>query len=203
MNKVDTVLKIALGELGVHESPPRSNSGWRVREYQSHTFLGGTGWPWCAAFVNWVFDKAGIGFPYKSASAYGMLDWARKVGWARTKPLPGDLGVVHNGAGHINLVRRVEGTTVYCIDGNHLDRVAETIRHTWEFAGFIRNPALYSTVHKPVPHATIPKFEVVTSESGTKKIVYVSGRKAVARFVRNRIGKWLSAGKTVTVKPHK
>lgn len=56
-------LKIARGEIGVKETPAGSNSGPRVREFQNSTSLSGTtGWPWCAAFVCWSYDRAGRKF---------------------------------------------------------------------------------------------------------------------------------------------
>lgn len=62
------------------------NRGKDVYKYQSSTGLGGTGWPWCAAFVTWVYETAGLvlcnaaGF----ASVWFMEQWARKTG--RWKP---------------------------------------------------------------------------------------------------------------------
>lgn len=52
-------LAIAEKELGVTEQPPNSNSGPRVREYQSSTNPGVTGFPWCASFVTWCLRQAG------------------------------------------------------------------------------------------------------------------------------------------------
>lgn len=54
----EKVAKIALGEVGVSEHPPGSNSGTKVRSYQMATDLGGTGWPWCGAFVAWCYKMA-------------------------------------------------------------------------------------------------------------------------------------------------
>jgi hypothetical protein len=48
---------VARGEVGVEEIDA-SNSGPRVEEYQSATSLGGTGFPWCAAFVCWCVREA-------------------------------------------------------------------------------------------------------------------------------------------------
>jgi hypothetical protein len=57
MKLSEAIVQIATAEIGVEEING-TNSGKRVREYQSATDLGGTGWPWCAAFVCWVVEDA-------------------------------------------------------------------------------------------------------------------------------------------------
>src|SRR4051794_34480394 len=123
---VKAVLDRARGYIGQHEVPMGSNRGAFVQECQHHTFLGGTGWPWCAAFCHRVFDEAKLPFPYKSASAYGMYAWAQKAGWARTTPAPGMLAVVNEGAGHICIVESYDTKTrvVTSIDGNVSNQVS-------------------------------------------------------------------------------
>ena len=51
------LVEIANAEIGVEEVDG-TNSGKRVREYQATTSIGGTGWPWCAAFICWVVKQA-------------------------------------------------------------------------------------------------------------------------------------------------
>ncbi len=89
------LIAIAAHEVGVVESPRNSNSGQRVREYQRATNLEGTGWPYCAAFVDWcirewlknidVISALGLKGPHeaeewrpKTAAAFGLHDWAEK-----------------------------------------------------------------------------------------------------------------------------
>src|SRR6185436_1835590 len=107
----DRALQVARGQIGVHEQPMGSNTGPQVREYQAATFLGGTGWPWCSAFVLWCWQKAGHPLPYKTAGAYDFLNWAKRKGWARssTELVPGDLVVFNVGSGHISMFERWEG----------------------------------------------------------------------------------------------
>jgi len=57
MKLAQAIVKIATAEIGVEEIDG-TNSGKRVKEYQFATSLGGTGWPWCAAFVCWVVREA-------------------------------------------------------------------------------------------------------------------------------------------------
>jgi len=90
-------MHIALKERGVKEVPAGSNSGPRVREYQSSTSLGGTGWPWCAAFVCWSFSRAGrkfSGWNTAYVPDYVAVAKARKHGLSivpSTQVIPGDL----------------------------------------------------------------------------------------------------------------
>lgn len=90
------LIAIAAHEVGVMEIPKNSNSGKRVREYQSATDLGGTGWPYCSAFACWcirewlkdsevrdalkltVFNAEA--WRPKTAAAFGLHDWAERHG---------------------------------------------------------------------------------------------------------------------------
>ena len=62
-------------ELGVREQPGRSHNA-RILEYHQATRLRATEdeVPWCAAFVCWCLEKAGVAST-KSASARSYLKW--------------------------------------------------------------------------------------------------------------------------------
>ena len=64
------IARIAEGEIGVLEVPRDSNRGERVQEYQAATWLDGSGWPWCAAFICWCV---------RAAMADGDYDWRRPL----------------------------------------------------------------------------------------------------------------------------
>lgn len=49
----DALARIAEGEIGTKEEGG-ANRGKRIQEYQRATWLEGTGWPWCAAFICWI-----------------------------------------------------------------------------------------------------------------------------------------------------
>lgn len=95
------IVKIATQEIGVEEIDG-TNSGPRVREYQAATDLGGTGWPWCAAFVCWVVREAakaaGVEFTPTfqrptTAGAWALENWSLRQDrstWTR-KPHGGDI----------------------------------------------------------------------------------------------------------------
>ncbi len=111
MTAREQALRIAMGEVGVKEEPAGSNSGPRVRQYQAATTLGGTGWPWCAAFVCWCYKKAGKPLPLPTASVGLFEDWARKNGKLVTRPFRGDIVCykfdADNWPDHMGIVERV------------------------------------------------------------------------------------------------
>ena len=175
------LVKIALAELGVRESPWGSNTGPRIREYQAATWLAGTGFPWCVAFWVWAALQAKFVLSWRGAGAYAALDWAKSVGWAvpLSGAVPGDAVVWNIGAGHLSILAEPwrPGGMVKTIDGNSSDQVISRVR----------NPALVrGCVHLPEKATKVtarpPMFEVVSSESG-HRIIYVSGARAVGRNI--------------------
>jgi len=171
---VQRVLFRAQLYIGRGEIPPGSNTGPFVRECQRYTWLPGTGWPWCVAFCQRVFAECGLKLPWGSAGAYDIYDRAKKAGWAKRTPKPGDIAIWNFGTGHASIVRRVLGSYVETIDGNVGDKVSVCTRPISETRGFIRHPGL--TAKKPVvvPPVKKPKKEVVGSASGTTKTVTTS-----------------------------
>lgn len=88
---VDAFIAIARAEVGVREEGG-NNRGRRVQQYQNGaSWLGGTGWAWCAAFVCWCFDELAERFtlPFSTpegAGAFWFEDWAKQQGLAILKP---------------------------------------------------------------------------------------------------------------------
>lgn len=122
-------LRHALSQEGVKEHPFGSNSGPQVSAYQATTSLGGTGWPWCAAFVCWAFRMAGLRFsgwntayvPDYVATAKAGKHGLRVVSAASV--VPGDLACFDwQGDGecdHIGVVAtKVRSGSFQCIEGN-------------------------------------------------------------------------------------
>ncbi len=195
----DKAVQVALGELGVTEHPMGSNSGVRVREYQAATFLGGTGWPWCSAFCCWTWQHAGRPLPYRTASAYGMLNWARGAGWAvpSTKLVPGDLVVFNIGAGHIAIFEKWDGAMIHTIDGNHNNMVARAVRPHTQVAGGIHIPE--AEAKKPPPPAPEPYWVIASSENGHRVLVFskFATEKTVAGLLPRLLAKYGKAGITI------
>jgi CHAP domain-containing protein len=196
----DRVIAQAKRELGVAEHPAGSNSGSRVRQYQAATFLGGSGWPWCAAFCCWCWREAGRPLPYRTASAYGMLNWARGAGWARSSSqlVPGDLVVFNVGSGHIGIFERWEGSTIHTIDGNHNNMVARAARPHSSVAGGIHVPEQPTQPKRPVSE---PFWVIATSESGHRQLLFTkfaTEAKVLNKILPPLIRKYGKAGLTIT-----
>lgn len=64
----------ALDQVGTVESPPYSNQGPKISDWERAT-LGSVGWPWCQAFVNAALVKGG-GSQLKSAYTPQVVQWA-------------------------------------------------------------------------------------------------------------------------------
>jgi hypothetical protein len=122
-------VRIALSQKGVKEHPFGSNSGPKVKEYQASTSLGGTGWPWCAAFCSWSFERAGrrlTGWNTAYVPDYVSVAKAGKHGLSvvdSSQVIPGDLACFDwQGDGecdHIGIVvTKVRSGGFQCIEGN-------------------------------------------------------------------------------------
>lgn len=115
----ERVAKVALGEVGVTEQPPGSNTGVKVRSYQMATDLGGTGWPWCGAFVAWCYKmahcpddhlaSASTAVTYERAKSRGAILSAPRVGAMLCWPGV-HIGIIVEDLGD-GLVKTVEGNS--------------------------------------------------------------------------------------------
>jgi len=74
--------------------------------------VSGAAYPWCMAFVQWVFNQAGAKLPYLTASCGGLLTWYRRnrPGSVSKRPRPGD--IVIYGFGHTGIVEAVGSGTI-------------------------------------------------------------------------------------------
>lgn len=119
---------LALAHAHVHEVG--ANTGPMVEAIQHATNLGGTGWPWCQACVDYAFLKAGHPLPFNSASTVYELGWFRKQGWVVTKPEPGDVlyfdwelhgeeSGYDSGVDHVGMVIKVlDSNYIKTVEGN-------------------------------------------------------------------------------------
>lgn len=76
-------MKIALGELGVHEYGKIGRHNARIVEYHGETSLKATAdeTPWCSAFVNWAMVQAG----FKGTNSALAASWLNRKGGIRLK----------------------------------------------------------------------------------------------------------------------
>lgn len=121
------VVELALQEVGIREIPVDSNRGKRVEEYQAATWLDGSGWAWCAAFIVWLCREAGMAENVRprTAGAWDFENWAKKKSapaqliriTSGTKIKKGDILVFKQS--HIGLaVADQVGSTVKTVEGN-------------------------------------------------------------------------------------
>lgn len=123
------VIKTAAGEVGVTETPV--NTGPRVKAYQAATELAGSGWPWCSAFVEWVWERCRVDTRICSPSTQVFADRARAAGMAVPwrKCVPG-AAVCWDGR-HVEIAiapASSDGRVWACIGGNVSDAVRRTTR---------------------------------------------------------------------------
>lgn len=80
------LIDILVSETGVREIPLNSNRGPDVEKYQASTWLDGSGWPWCAAFICWGIQQLDTKYdlPFERPQTAGAWDFER---WARTEKL--------------------------------------------------------------------------------------------------------------------
>lgn len=114
------LIRIAKAELGTKESPPNSNNV----KYNTWLYgkpVSGSGYPWCAAFVSWLFK--GTGLVPKTASCLNMLEYFEKKGQIVKQPQTGDIvffkySTNNRRTNHVGIVVSVSGNVINTIEGN-------------------------------------------------------------------------------------
>lgn len=111
------LLNIARAELGYKETPAGSN----LNKYGK--WYGLNGQPWCVIFVMWVFARAGVNLPTRTASCTTLRDAAIAAEcWVTGDYRKGDIVIYdwhgNNTPDHCGIVDEVEGATVAAIEGN-------------------------------------------------------------------------------------
>jgi len=122
---ISLVLSIALAEEGYREWT--GNNDTKYGEWNNCNYEA-----WCATFVSWVMNNAGVpkSICIRSIAVRIYEGTYRDRGQFFLKgeyqPQPGDLIVFSSaGAGHIGIVVRSDETTVYTIEGNTSNMVAQ------------------------------------------------------------------------------
>lgn len=117
------VLEIAKAELGIKESPANSNKV-KYNNWYYGSNVSGSAYPWCMAFVQWVYNQAGVKLPIKTASCGALMNAAKKENiWYTGSYKPGDI-VIYNFHGskvqtdHCGIIESVQDSTVTAIEGN-------------------------------------------------------------------------------------
>ena len=121
----EKILSIAKKEVGTTENPKGSNKVKYNTEYYGRAVTG-SAYPWCCAFVWWVFKQAGASALFydghKTAYCPTLLNFYKKNGQTVTDYKPGDI-VFFNFSGkstpaHVGICTAWDGTYITTIDGN-------------------------------------------------------------------------------------
>lgn len=124
MATAQDILKIAQAEIGTKESPANSNNVKYNTWYYGKS-VSGSSYPWCAAFVSWVFSKADPSLIKKSASCMDIGNWFKSNNqWKTSNPQAGDVvffkySTNSRWTNHIGIVEQVKPDgTIITIEGN-------------------------------------------------------------------------------------
>lgn len=139
---MEELIKVAAGELGIHEIHGEVDNQ-RIVQYAQEV---GLSWinddetPWCSIFVNWVAKQAGFE-QSESASARSWL----KVGFSIDHPEPGDVVVFWRDhpdsvKGHVGFFMgyTLDQSNIYTLGGNQEDAVTISCYPTERLLDFRR-----------------------------------------------------------------
>jgi len=156
------ILDIAIGEIGVIENPPNSNSV-KYNDWIYGKKISGSAYPWCGAFVSWCFYMAG--FPIQKAglkkgfvgcqyAVSNLNKWGRLV----TVPKPEDIVFYDwNGDGKFDhtgifekdlgkgLFSAIEGNTAFGNDSNG-GQVMRRADRKYKYSIFVRPYATEASI---------------------------------------------------------
>ena len=148
------ILQIASSQLGVREATGK-NDGAAVAAYLNATGLK-VGYPWCAAYVSWVFKTAGYTQP-RTAWSPALFPKARQS----LEPLPANLfGIYYANLkriAHVGFVVKIDKSWIISIEGNtNMDGSREGngvyqkrrhMRTVCAYADWIAKGGVYEKVH--------------------------------------------------------
>ncbi len=121
----DKILSVAKKEVGTKENPAGSNKCKYNTAYYGRPVVG-SAYPWCCAFVWWVFREAGASKLFfdgqKTAYCPTLLNHYKKKRQIVTDYKPGDIVFFNFSGGstaqHVGICTAWDGTSITTIDGN-------------------------------------------------------------------------------------
>ena len=125
------IIDIAKSEIGTSENPLGSSNVKYNTWYYGHA-VSGANYPWCAVFISWCADQAGIPTSIipRTASVSNLQTFFINQGLYKNKgynPNPGDIMIQKsNGASHTGIVIESNGATFSTIEGNTSNKVAKS-----------------------------------------------------------------------------
>lgn len=178
MNAIQMINR-AKDEVGITELPPNSN---RVK-YNTWYYgreVSGSAYPWCVVFLMWLFRDSNLLLRTASSSALG--NWFKQQGRWYTTPQVGDIVFYKFSnksvlAEHVGIVTKVEGRTIYSIEGNTSSSSAGSQdngggvferKRVNNIVGFGRPK--YDSASAPVPVVTVSNYYTVKKGDTLSKI---------------------------------
>ena len=137
---------------GSNAENPKGSNSVKYNDWYYGKHVSGSAYPWCAAFVAWVANQAGVPTDIlpKSASTRETYANVKKHGGSyveRSQAQPGDLAFYTNSSGspsaisHIGIVEKLDGDTIYTIEGNTTDAVHRRKLRVSDSSKLIARPA--------------------------------------------------------------
>lgn len=124
MATAQDILKIAQAEIGTKESPTNSNNV-KYNTWYYGKAVSGSAYPWCAAFVSWIFSQIDPSLIKKSASCMDIGNWFKTNNqWKTFNPQAGDVvffkyNTNSRWTNHIGIVESVNTDgSIITIEGN-------------------------------------------------------------------------------------
>lgn len=119
----EAVLQIAAWQVGVLESPAGSNKV-KYNTWFYNRAVSGSAYPWCMAFVQWVFYEAGFHL-YRTASCTALADrYKTAKQWVTSNYKPGDI-IMFDWSGkrakteHVGILEQIDSNgNLITIEGN-------------------------------------------------------------------------------------
>ena len=122
MPSVQNIIDTALAEVGITEYPPNSNKvKYNTAFYGKE--VSGAAYPWCCAFVWWVFAQYDPCLIKKTASCQELGNWFNTNGRWYSDPQIGDVVFFHfntndRWTNHVGIVNSINGNVIETIEGN-------------------------------------------------------------------------------------
>lgn len=125
------VVQVAEQEVGTKEKSPNYV---KYNDWYWGDGVGGDSYPWCAAFVSWVMNQAGVPQEIFKKDAYTVTSYQDTVSKGQkvdnASAVPGDVAYFtktgdSSGIYHIGIVKSNNGGTIHTIEGNSSDMVKE------------------------------------------------------------------------------
>ena len=138
-NQAQDIVNVALSQVGYHEGSSGSDLGGSSSSTANYTEYGrwfGQQSNWCAIFISWCANQAGIptSVVKKNAVASGSSCQfgEKKYSFGSRAPQVGDIIYVQNDSDsdvdHVGLIYKVDDTYIYAVEGNFGNKVG-TIKY--------------------------------------------------------------------------